>query len=208
MLLFVMHPLHWIHGYCLTILDQGLRFCINNFNVCQTFPQSQCLCYWIDITSCYVTDVAATRHILEWTHKIQVNRIKFIYIGCKIRLCACVFKLMDFLTNDRVDILGCILSKSTDAGALSWHSETGQWPLAVHILTNHWPYLSNASQSVDWKKLYAKKHLKIHDAFGRRVLTLSAGSVWCLSVQRCEQCLCHWRRTGRRSHDWSLYWRG
>lgn len=53
-----------------------------------------------------------------------------------------------FLTNDRVDILGRILSKSTDAGTLSWNSETGQWPLAIHILTNHWAHLSNTSQSV------------------------------------------------------------
>lgn len=31
-----------------------------------------------------------------------------------------------FLTDDRVDVLGRVLPKSTDAGALSGHSEAGQ----------------------------------------------------------------------------------
>lgn len=59
--------------------------------------------------------------------------------------------LKRFLTDDGVDVLGRVLSKSADAGTFSWHSKAGKWPLAVHILTNHRAHLPNTSQSV-WGK--------------------------------------------------------
>lgn len=52
-----------------------------------------------------------------------------------------------FLTDDRVHVLGRVFSKSAYAGALSRHSEAGQRPLAVHVLTNHRAHLPDTGQA-------------------------------------------------------------
>lgn len=115
------------------------------------------------------------------------------------------------LTNDRVDVLGRIFSKSTDTGTLGRHGEAGQRPLAVHVLANHGAHLADTGQSAvakEEKKTLTPRYnweVELSDGIPElpRVLTLNAGSAWCLSVQRCAQCPCRWRHTGRRSRGWS-----
>lgn len=119
------------------------------------------------------------------------------------------------LTNDWVDVLGSILSKSTDTGTLSRHSKAGQWPLAVHILTNHRTHLPNTCQPVGWRgaEAWGSRWCVCVSVCVKRTelaesgLTQSDGWVWCLWVQRCELCLCHWMRTRRMSHGWSWCWK-
>lgn len=119
-----------------------------------------------------------------------------------------------FLTDDRVDILGRVFSKSTDTGALSRHGKAGQWPLAVHVLTNHRAHLPNTRESAGGrgkkttKTLNSSLELKVKSEEKTEVgLTQSGGSVWCLWVRRCELCLCRWRHTGTTSHGWSWCWK-
>lgn len=149
-------------------------------------------------------------HILEWTHNIQLNRIKFNYAGSKIGLCACAFR--------------------SDAFPYQWqswhswmysfqkhrcrHTQLAQWNWPVTTGCPHTdqsrgpPFQREPVCGMGKKTLKKWNNVQSLDAFGGRILTPSAGSVWCPSVQRCERCLYHWRRTGRRSRGWSLYWRG
>lgn len=69
------------------------------------------------------------------------------------------------LTNDGVDVLGRVFSKSADAGTLGRHREAGQRPLAVHVLTNHGANLANTGQSVGGKE-------------GKETLTLMSRQNW------------------------------
>lgn len=52
------------------------------------------------------------------------------------------------LTDDRVDVLGGVPAKSTDAGRFGRHGEAGQTPLGIHVLTDHGANFSHPCQPV------------------------------------------------------------